>query len=73
MKHWVDRKGDVRSLPRIRTSRHVIPPSHTPTHTVLLQNRGGELADVDLYYDYPNGRNLNIIKVIRKLYWWSVR
>lgn len=30
---------------------------------MLLQNRGGELADVDLYYDFPNGRNLNIIKV----------
>lgn len=32
-------------------------------HTVLLQNRDGALADVDLYYDNPGGRNLNIIKV----------
>lgn len=30
---------------------------------MLLQNRGGALADVDLYYDHPNERNLNIIKV----------
>ncbi len=39
--------------------------SHTRTHAVLLQNRDGALADVDLYYDYPGGRNLNIIKVRR--------
>ena len=29
----------------------------------MKQNRDGALADVDLYYDYPNGRNLNIIRV----------
>lgn len=31
---------------------------------VLLQNRDGALADVDLYYDHPGERNLNIIKVV---------
>jgi hypothetical protein len=31
-------------------------------HAILLQDRDGELADVDLYYDWPGGRNLNIIK-----------
>lgn len=39
------------------------PPWHPYLPPVLLQNRDGAIADVDLYYDYPGGRNLNIIKV----------
>ena len=31
-------------------------------HAVLLQNRSGDLALVDLYYDWTNGRNYNIVK-----------
>jgi hypothetical protein len=31
-------------------------------HAVLLQNRSGDLAMVDLYYDYLNGRNYNLIR-----------
>ncbi|GAB5368011.1 hypothetical protein AAMO2058_001281100 [Amorphochlora amoebiformis] len=31
-------------------------------HAVLFQNRSGDLAMVDLYYDYANGRNLNLIQ-----------
>ncbi|CAM9261668.1 unnamed protein product [Heterosigma akashiwo] len=31
-------------------------------HAVLFQKRGEELALVDLWYDFPNGRNLNIIQ-----------
>jgi hypothetical protein len=27
----------------------------------MLQNASGSLADVDLFYDWPGGRNLNII------------
>lgn len=30
-------------------------------HATLLQNRTGNLALVDLWYDWPNGRNFNII------------
>ena len=39
------------------------PPPWRSYSAVLLQNRDGAIADVDLYYDYPGGRNLNIIKV----------
>lgn len=31
-------------------------------HAILIQDRNGSLADVDLWYDWPGGRNLNIIK-----------
>lgn len=31
-------------------------------HAVLFQNRSNILATVDLFYDYPNGRNLNIVR-----------
>lgn len=30
-------------------------------HAVLFQNRTGNLALVDLWYDWPNGRNFNVI------------
>lgn len=30
-------------------------------HAVMFQNRTGNLALVDLWYDWPNGRNINII------------
>lgn len=30
-------------------------------HATMQQNRDGALADVDLYYDWENGRNMNII------------
>lgn len=30
-------------------------------HAVLFQNRTGNLALLDLWYDWPNGRNFNII------------
>ncbi|EFJ32865.1 hypothetical protein SELMODRAFT_83843 [Selaginella moellendorffii] len=41
--------------------------SPTPTpwpeqfHALLLQNASGKLSTVDLWYDFPNGRNFNII------------
>jgi hypothetical protein len=31
-------------------------------HAILKQNRSGDLAAVDLFYDYEGGRNLNIIR-----------
>ncbi|KAJ7957157.1 Transferring glycosyl group transferase, partial [Quillaja saponaria] len=31
-------------------------------HSVLFMNRSGNLQKVDLWYDWPNGRNLNIIQ-----------
>ncbi|CAN0301236.1 unnamed protein product, partial [Discosporangium mesarthrocarpum] len=31
-------------------------------HALLIQNRTGNLAVVDLWYDFPGGRNLNIIQ-----------
>lgn len=31
-------------------------------HTLLFQNRTDALALVDLYYDWPNGRQLSIIR-----------
>jgi hypothetical protein len=30
-------------------------------HAVTVQNRSGSLALVDLYYEYPRGRNANLI------------
>jgi len=42
------------------------PPAGAPRwplqfHASLLQNRSGRLATVDLWFDWPNGRNFNII------------
>eukprot|EP00472_Partenskyella_glossopodia_P007617 CAMPEP_0197539460 /NCGR_PEP_ID=MMETSP1318-20131121/62789_1 /TAXON_ID=552666 /ORGANISM="Partenskyella glossopodia, Strain RCC365" /LENGTH=238 /DNA_ID=CAMNT_0043098183 /DNA_START=400 /DNA_END=1116 /DNA_ORIENTATION=- len=34
----------------------------TVFHAVLYQNRSNDLAIVDLYYEYPKGRNLNLIR-----------
>ncbi|CAM9610340.1 unnamed protein product [Choristocarpus tenellus] len=31
-------------------------------HALLTQNTSGDLAVVDLWYDFPGGRNLNIIQ-----------
>ncbi|QHO02264.1 hypothetical protein S245_045004 [Arachis hypogaea] len=31
-------------------------------HSVLFNNRSGSLHKVDLWYDWPNGRNFNIIQ-----------
>lgn len=31
-------------------------------HAQLYQNRTGKLSMIDLWYDYPNGRNLNLIQ-----------
>ncbi|KAJ7945207.1 Transferring glycosyl group transferase [Quillaja saponaria] len=31
-------------------------------HSVLFMNRSGSLQKVDLWYDWPNGRNFNIIQ-----------
>lgn len=47
-----------------------VPQANSPTptpwpqqfHSTLFQNRSGKLALVDLYYDWPGGRNLNIIR-----------
>lgn len=31
-------------------------------HSQMYQNRTGKLSIVDLWYDFPNGRNLNLIQ-----------
>lgn len=31
-------------------------------HSQMYQNRTGKLSIIDLWYDYPNGRNLNLIQ-----------
>ncbi|MQL96166.1 hypothetical protein Taro_028839 [Colocasia esculenta] len=44
----------------------VAPPTPAPWphqfHAVLLRNYSGSLALIDLWYDWPNGRNFNIIQ-----------
>eukprot|EP00466_Bigelowiella_natans_P017244 jgi/Bigna1/90569/estExt_fgenesh1_pg.C_730077 len=48
--------------------RSISPPSPSPPvwperfHAVLFQNRSNSLSFVDLYYDWPKGRNLNLIR-----------
>ncbi|GBG78530.1 hypothetical protein CBR_g27755 [Chara braunii] len=46
------------SLGDVRFSPPVWPPQF---HAQLFQNFSGKLSIVDLYYDYTNGRNLNVI------------
>ncbi len=51
-------------------ARRVMPAGSAPTpplwpsvvHGVLIQNMSGNLAIVDLYYDFPKGHNLNLIR-----------
>lgn len=50
---------------------YVVIPIHRTL--VLKQNRSGELADVDLYYDHPGGRNLNIIASEDDVLWDNER
>ncbi|PSS07605.1 Uncharacterized protein CEY00_Acc17955 [Actinidia chinensis var. chinensis] len=39
-------------------------------HSILFMNRSGDLQKVDLWYDWPNGRNFNIIEhQLGKLYY----
>ncbi|GFZ03964.1 transferases, transferring glycosyl groups [Actinidia rufa] len=39
-------------------------------HSILFMNRSGDLQKVDLWYDWPNGRNFNIIQhQLGKLYY----
>ncbi|KAL9662970.1 hypothetical protein QQ045_027806 [Rhodiola kirilowii] len=52
------------------TAAAVINTSPTPTptpwppqfHSILLMNYNGSLQLIDLWYDWPNGRNFNIIR-----------
>lgn len=57
--------------PRLPSSSAVAeppPPPPTPTpwplqfHSILYVNYSGSLSLIDLWYDWPNGRNFNIIQ-----------
>ncbi|KAL6996816.1 hypothetical protein U1Q18_006945 [Sarracenia purpurea var. burkii] len=54
------------SSPSSTPSKPTDPPLPTPWphqfHSLLFMNRSGALQVLDLWYDWPNGRNFNIIR-----------
>ncbi|XAR50406.1 hypothetical protein NMG60_11004722 [Bertholletia excelsa] len=56
------------ALLQLQPTQTASEPNPTPNpwplqfHSVLFMNRSGTLQKVDLWYDWPNGRNFNIIQ-----------
>jgi len=55
----------VEAAPAEATPAELTPAAWPPVfHAALRQNRSGELAQVDLYYDWQGGRNLHVIRKV---------